>query len=56
MALTAMVTPLPTNALAQTRTIITIQVVPYRTYVKGLVIPPEDGHTHTDFATVWLDK
>ena len=34
----------------------TIQVVPYRTYVKGLVIPPEDGHTHTDFATVWLDK
>ena len=34
----------------------TVQVVPYRTYVKGLVIPPEDGHTHTDFATVWLDK
>ena len=34
----------------------TIQVVPYRTYVKGLVIPPEDGHTHTDFATVWLDR
>lgn len=34
----------------------TIQVVPYRTYVKGLVVPPEDGHTHTDFATVWLDK
>jgi ABC-type transport system substrate-binding protein len=31
-------------------------VVPYRTYVKGLVIPPEDGHTFTDFATVWLDK
>lgn len=31
-------------------------VVAYRTYVKGLVIPPEDGHTHTDFATVWLDK
>ena len=33
----------------------TMQVVPYRSYVKGLVIPPEDGHTHTDFATVWLD-
>jgi len=32
------------------------QVAPYRTYVKGLVIPPEDGHTHTDFATVWLEK
>ena len=31
-----------------------IYVVPYRTYVNGLVIPPEDGHTHTDFATVWL--
>ena len=31
-------------------------VTPYRTYVKGLVIPPEDGHTHTDFATVWLDR
>ena len=34
----------------------TLQVVPYRSYVKGLVIPPEDGHTHTDFATVWLDR
>ncbi len=33
-----------------------IQVIPYRSYVKGLPIPPEDGHTHTDFATVWLDK
>ena len=33
-----------------------IQIVPYRTYVKGLVIPPEDGHTHTDFATVWLER
>jgi len=33
-----------------------IYEVPYRTYVKGLVIPPEDGHTFTDFATVWLDK
>ena len=32
-----------------------INVVPYRSYVKGLVIPTEDAHTHTDFATVWLD-
>jgi peptide/nickel transport system substrate-binding protein len=32
-----------------------LQVVPYRSYVRGLVIPSEDGHTHTDFATVWLD-
>ena len=32
-----------------------INVVAYRSYVKGLVIPTEDGHTHTDFATVWLD-
>jgi len=32
------------------------QVVPYRTYVKGIVVPPEDGHAHTDFSTVWLDK
>jgi peptide/nickel transport system substrate-binding protein len=34
----------------------TLQVVPYHQRVKGLVIPPEDGHTHTDFATVWLDE
>lgn len=34
----------------------TIQVVPYLGHVKGLVIPPEDGHTHTDFATVWLNR
>ena len=32
-----------------------IYVAPYRSYVKGLVVPPEDGHTHTDFATVWLE-
>jgi peptide/nickel transport system substrate-binding protein len=32
-----------------------INVVPYRTSIKGLVIPTEDAHTHTDFATVWLD-
>ena len=33
-----------------------VQVVPYWNYVKGIVVPPEDGHAHTDFATVWLDK
>lgn len=32
-----------------------INVVPYRSYVRGLAIPTEDAHTHTDFATVWLD-
>ena len=33
-----------------------VQVVPYRAYARGVIIPPEDGHTHTDFATVWLDR
>ena len=33
-----------------------VNVVPYRSYVKGLVIPTEDGHTNTDFSTVWLDE
>jgi len=33
-----------------------INVVPYRAWVKGLVIPTEDAHTNTDFATVWLDN
>ncbi len=33
-----------------------IYVVPYRSYVKGLIVPTEDSHTHTDFATVWLDR
>ena len=33
-----------------------IQVVPYRTYVKGIVVPPEDGHALTDFTAVWLDR
>ncbi len=28
----------------------------FRTYVKGLAIPPEDGHTFTDYATVRLEK
>ena len=33
-----------------------INVIPYRSYVKGLVIPTEDAHTFTDFAAVWLDS
>ena len=33
-----------------------INVIPYRSYVKGLAIPAEDAHTNTDFATVWLEK
>jgi hypothetical protein len=28
----------------------------FRPYVKGLVIPAEDGHTFTDYSTVWLEK
>ena len=27
----------------------------FRDYVHGLAIPPEDGHTHTDYATVWIE-
>ncbi|MQG20809.1 MAG: ABC transporter substrate-binding protein [SAR202 cluster bacterium] len=34
----------------------TIQIVPFRSSVKGLPIPPEDGHTHTDFSTTWLSE
>ena len=33
-----------------------IYVAPYRGHVRGLVAPPEDGHTHTDFSTVWLER
>ena len=33
-----------------------INVIPYRSYVKGLAIPVEDAHTNTDFTTVWIDK
>lgn len=33
-----------------------VQVVAYRSWVQGVVAPPEDGHTHTDFATVWLGR
>ena len=32
-----------------------INVVPYRSYVRGLAMPTEDAHTFNDYATVWLD-
>ena len=32
-----------------------INVTPYRTFVKNLDIPPEDSHTYTDFTKVWID-
>ena len=32
-----------------------IDVIPYRSYVKGLPVPTEDSHTHTDFATVRIE-
>lgn len=32
-----------------------INVIPYRSYVKGLAQPTEDAHTFNDNATVWLD-
>ena len=33
-----------------------VNVIPYRSYVNGLAIPFEDGHTNTDFSTVWIEK
>ena len=33
-----------------------INVVPYRSYVRGLAIPTEDAHTFNDHATVWMDR
>ena len=30
--------------------------VPYRSYVKGMVIPAEGIMNDTEFTTVWLDK
>ena len=33
-----------------------INVIPYRTNVNGLFTPIEDAHTHTDFATVWIEN
>ena len=32
-----------------------INVIPYRTYVKNLSIPPEDTHSYTDFTEVWIE-
>lgn len=31
-----------------------INVVPYRSFIKNLDIPPEDSHTYTDFTKVWI--
>ena len=31
-------------------------VFPYRSYVKGLPVPPEDVNQYLDYSTVWLDK
>jgi ABC-type transport system substrate-binding protein len=33
-----------------------INVIPYRSYVRGLAIPTEDAHTFNDHATVWLER
>jgi ABC-type transport system substrate-binding protein len=30
--------------------------IPYRSHVKGMVVPAERVHEYLDFATVWLDK
>jgi ABC-type transport system substrate-binding protein len=32
------------------------QTTPYRSYVKGMQVPPEDITANLSFATVWLDK
>jgi ABC-type transport system substrate-binding protein len=32
------------------------QTTPYRSYVKGLPVPPEDITANLSFATTWLDK
>ena len=33
-----------------------IQVIPYRTYVKGYEVPTFDAHNSVDYAKTWLDK
>jgi ABC-type transport system substrate-binding protein len=33
-----------------------VQTIPYRSYVKGMMIPQEDITANLSFATVWLDK
>ncbi len=32
------------------------QTTPYRSYVKGMPVPPEDITANLSFATTWLDK
>lgn len=33
-----------------------LAVIPYRSHVKGRIVPPEQIMAYMDFATVWLDK
>jgi hypothetical protein len=33
-----------------------LSIVPYRSYVKGVIVPGEGIMNYTDFATVWLEK
>jgi ABC-type transport system substrate-binding protein len=33
-----------------------VVVIPYRSHVKGVIVPPENPQADMDFATVWLDK
>jgi peptide/nickel transport system substrate-binding protein len=33
-----------------------VSLIPYRSYVKGLIYPPERVQENLDFVTVWLDK
>jgi ABC-type transport system substrate-binding protein len=32
------------------------QTTPYRSYVKGMQVPPEDITANLSFSTTWLDK
>jgi ABC-type transport system substrate-binding protein len=32
------------------------QTTPYRSYLKGMPVPPEDITANLSFATTWLDK
>ena len=32
------------------------QTTPYRSYLKGMQVPPEDIPANLSFATAWLDK
>jgi peptide/nickel transport system substrate-binding protein len=33
-----------------------LSVIPFRNYVKGVIVPSENNQNDTDYATVWLDK